>query len=100
MDLREWLRQEVAFDWDDGNILKNWEKHRVKPSECEDVFFNTPVVDFDQEHSQHERRYFAFGHTDRGRKLFIVFTIRGNKIRIISARDMHRKERRFYREKT
>ena len=100
MDLREMLRKEVAFDWDEGNILKNWESHRVKPSECEDVFFNTPVVEFDSAHSRHEQRYFAYGNTDRGRKLFIVFTIRRDKIRIISARDMHRKERRFYRENT
>ncbi|MBA3071645.1 MAG: BrnT family toxin, partial [Nitrospirae bacterium] len=50
----------------------------------------------DAQHSQKEPRYFALGCTDAGRHLFIVFTIRENLIRVISARDMNRKERRLY----
>ena len=86
-----------GFDWDEANLNKNWEKHGVRPSECEQVFFNLPlVVAEDLTHSVVERRYFSLGQTDAGRKLFIVFTIRKRLIRIISARDMSPKERRTY----
>lgn len=86
-----------GFDWDDGNRDKNWLKHGVSISECEEVFFNTPllVVD-DAKHSQVEPRLFALGQTNKGRLLFVVLTIRVNKIRVISARDMHRNERKIY----
>lgn len=87
----------VGFDWDEGNSAKNWTTHRVSDSECEEVFFNRPVVvRRDLEHSQAESRFYALGQTDRSRGLFIVFTIRGKLIRVISARDMTRKERRIY----
>ena len=98
MILEDLVRKPVAFDWDLGNISKNWKKHRVSVAECEDVFFNDPLIYVDQVHSQKESRYFAFGTTDQTRLLFIVFTIRKNKIRIISARDMHKKERKYYYE--
>ena len=89
-----------GFEWDEGNSEKNWAKHRVARSECEEVFFNRPlVVAEDQEHSQDEARYYALGQSDRERKLFVVFTIRGALIRVISARDMNRTERRIYNEK-
>ncbi len=88
-----------GFDWDKGNILKNWEKHNVSHIECEEVFLNIPLlVKNDMAHSATEERYYVLGKTDSGRLLFIVFTIRKNKIRIISARDMHRKERKVYEE--
>ncbi len=99
MDLTNLINNIVFFDWDEGNIQKNWKKHRVKPSECEDVFFNEPLVEFDHSHSQREMRYVAYGQTDQERLLFIVFTVRKEHIRVISARDMHRKERRFYHAK-
>ncbi|MFZ0961310.1 MAG: BrnT family toxin [Terriglobia bacterium] len=71
--------------------------HRVSDAECEEVFFNRPfVVRRDVEHSQEESRFYALGQTDRSRELFVVFTIRGKLIRVISARDMTRKERRIY----
>lgn len=86
-----------GFDWDEANLNKNWEKHGVRPSECEQVFFNLPlVVAEDPSHSVVERRYFSLGQTDAGRKFSIVFTIRKRLIRIISARDMSPKERRRY----
>lgn len=86
-----------GFDWDKANIEKNWEKHRVTYIECEEVFFNKPlVVREDMPHSMSEDRYYVLGKTDDVRLLFIVFTIRSNKIRVISARDMNKKERRIY----
>jgi len=87
----------TGFEWDSGNKNKNWLKHRVSNVECEQIFFNRPlIIHFDKKHSDKEDRFYALGHTELGRKLFIVFTIRGTKIRIISARDMSRKEREIY----
>lgn len=86
-----------SFDWDDDNRDKNWLKHRVTWSECEEPFFNSPLLlNPGPAHSQTETRHFALGQTNAGRPLFIVFTIRKEKIRVISARDMSRKEREFY----
>lgn len=88
-----------GFEWDEWNIEKNWERHKVTHIECEEVFFNEPlIVTKDEPHSTVEVRYFVLGRTDKGRLLFIVFTIRGKKIRVISARDMNKKERRIYGE--
>jgi uncharacterized DUF497 family protein len=88
-----------GFEWDEGNLKKNWEKHRVRFYECEQVFFNRPlVVASDEPHSSSEARHYALGQTDTGRLLFIVFTIRKNRVRVISARDMSKKERKMYHE--
>jgi len=77
--------------------LLNWEKHAVTASECEQIFFNHPLVSGkDLKHSKQEYRYYALGHTDSGRHLFVVFAIRNRLIRVISARDMNRKERKVY----
>ena len=87
----------TGFDWDEGNLLKNWEKHEVSGSECEQVFFNRPLVaEPDAKHSTGEWRYYVLGQTDSGRRLFLVFTVRDNLIRVISAREMSRRERREY----
>lgn len=90
----------TSFDWDAGNEQKN-EKHGVARNEAEQIFFNQPllVVD-DVRHSQKEIRFHALGRTDMGRLLHITFTVRadGTKLRVISARDMHRKERMIYAE--
>jgi len=86
-----------GFEWDEGNLLKNWEKHRVSASECEQVFFNRPLVaGLDKKHSQQESRYYALGITDARRRLFIVFALRKKLIRVISARDMNKKERKVF----
>ena len=83
-----------GFDWDEGNSHKNWIKHQVSNSECEEVFFNVPLLlADDQKHSQEENRYYVLGQTNANRRLFIAFTVRENKIRVISARDMSQKER-------
>lgn len=87
----------VGFEWDDGNLEKNWERHRVAFWEAEEVFFNEPlVIRSDPRHSQIETRYFALGQSDAGRLLFVSFAIRGLLIRIISTRDMTRREARIY----
>ena len=87
----------TGFDWDDGNVDKNWDLHRVAFWEAEEVFFNEPlVVGVDVSHSSLEDRYLALGRTDRGRLLFLSFTVRRTLIRIISARDMTRREARTY----
>ena len=87
----------TGFDWDDGNRQKNWEKHQVSTGECEEVFFNLPLLSQnDPRHSQREPRFYVLGHSNAGRLLFIAFTVRKDKIRVISTRDMSRKERAFY----
>jgi len=88
-----------GFDWDEGNSEKNWISHQVSQSECEQVFFNEPLIVADDiEHSQVEKRWFVLGKTDTERLLFIVLTIRSNLIRVISARDMNKKEKDVYHE--
>ncbi len=89
----------TGFDWDENNREKNWEKHQVLAGECEEVFFNLPLLlESDPDHSQKEPRYYVLGHTIAGRRLFIAFTIREDKIRVISARDMSKKERSIYEQ--
>lgn len=92
----ERLSAATGFQWDGGNAGKNWERHGVSDAECEEVFFNHPLpIAFDEKHSQAEARYFGLGQTTAGRRLFVVFTVRGELIRVISAREMSRKERKI-----
>jgi len=94
---RKTLYQCSGFDWNEGNTDKNWLKHKVSSSECEQIFFNHPLlIQDDIIHSKTEQRFYALGQTDLKRFLFIAFTARNNLIRVISARDMSRKERRVY----
>jgi len=90
----------AGFDWDRGNIDKNWEKHQVMFWECEEIFFNEPLlVQSDEKHSNPaEIRYYALGKTNFKRRLFVVFTIRNNSIRVISARSMSQKEKHIYQK--
>ena len=86
-----------GFDWDAGNATRNWDLHQVTWAECEPAFFYRPVlVTVDERHSANERRYAALGQTNAASKLAIVFTIRGTLVRVISARNMSRRERRVY----
>lgn len=86
-----------GFEWDKWNAEKIWEKHKVSPFECEQIFFNRPlIVDLDEAHSQKETRFYVLGQTDTGRELFAIFTIRKTLIRIVSARDMSRQEKEVY----
>lgn len=99
MDLDEILAGLAGFEWDEGNLTKSWEKHQVSALECEQVFFKRPLIALpDERHSESEPRFYALGQTDTGRRLFIVFTARNGLIRVISARDMSRKERKIYEE--
>jgi len=87
----------AGFQWDSGNADKNWDLHRVSRAEAEQVFFNRPIlVVADQPHSQMETRFAALGQTNEGRRLLVVFTVRDTLIRVISARDQSRQERRIY----
>jgi uncharacterized DUF497 family protein len=91
----------IGFDWDEGKSEKNWILHQVSRNECEQVFFSSPImVGDDTFYSQSEKSWFLLGKADNKRQLFIVFTIRDKLIRVISARDMSKKERRIYNEKS
>lgn len=87
------------FDWDKGNINKNLEKHAISFQECEQIFFDPNILILpDYLHSQNEIRYHALGKT-KNNFLFISFTIRNNKLRVISARKMNKKEKNIYEQK-
>jgi uncharacterized DUF497 family protein len=91
------LSRFTGFDWDAGNESKNQAKHQVGKFEAEEVFFNAPLlVSADEKHSGEEPRSFVLGVTNGKRRLMVVFTSRGDRIRVISARDMSRKEREAY----
>jgi len=93
------LKALQSFEWDSGNSEKSRVKHDVTVSECEEVFFNLPLLLADDvKHSQQEKRYYVLGRTNKGRQLFIAFTTRSDKIRVISARKMSRKERKIYEQ--
>ena len=90
-----------GFQWDEGNSSKNWARHGISQTEAEQIFVNRPVVVIgDVAHSGTEARYFSFGRTDGGRLLTVVFTVRGQLLRVISARPMSRRERRGYAQAT
>lgn len=87
----------VGFEWDEGNSEKNWLKHQVGRAECEELFFNDPLlIAPDEKHSEAEPRYYILGQTDAGRRLFVVVTLRNKLMRVISARDMSRREAKEY----
>jgi uncharacterized DUF497 family protein len=91
----------AGFEWADGNSRKSTDKHDVSQAEAESIFFNDPlIVIADLKHSETERRFHALGRTAQDRLLHITFTLRqnGTMIRVISARDMHRKESKVYEQ--
>lgn len=91
------LPDPLAFEWDAGNVAKSRDKHGVLPVECEELFGQQPILlAEDRLHSGAEPRYLVLGRTRTGRRLFVVFTIRDRRVRVISARDMSRKERKSY----
>ena len=94
----ERLAECEGFQWDAGNSAKIRDRHQVMPTECEELFFKRPlIVASDEQHSSSsEERFYVLGQSDSGRLMFVVFTIRGRLIRVISARDMSRKERRIF----
>ena len=95
--LDEFLAGLEGFEWDAGNSDKSWRNHEVRQAEAEQVLLNRPVVcTADLTHSRTEARFFTLGRTDSGRHLAVVFTTRGKRVRVISARPMSRAERRAY----
>jgi len=91
--------KKLEFDWDEGNSEKNWIKHKVRKKESEQVFYDPYlIVSEDPKQSKLEQRWMLIGKTTLGRTLVIIFTIKGGKLRVISARSANRKERRLYEE--
>ena len=90
-------KETVEFIWDSGNENKNYKKHQVTDRECEEVFFDkNKKVSKDSIHSQDEARHILLGDTKFGRLLYTVFTVREGKVRVISSRDMNKKEKKLY----
>jgi uncharacterized DUF497 family protein len=88
-----------GFDWDEGNSLKNWEKHGITQEETEQIFYNEPYFDYDDDlHSSKEIRRIVVGRTDNGVGLFVSYTERRRLIRPISSRRMSQKERKWFHE--
>ena len=94
------LPEPIDFEWDKYNQAKVRLRHNINPEDAEQTFFNYHLVSFDAKHSISEQRYQLLGISNAGRVLFIAFTIRGRKIRIISARNPNKKERNIYGKKT
>jgi|AntAceMinimDraft_16_1070373.scaffolds.fasta_scaffold102663_2 uncharacterized DUF497 family protein len=91
------LENITGFEWDEGNINKSKKKHNLEWWTIEEIFFNEPLAIFeDFMHSKKECRYYVLGKTDDNIKLFVVFTIRNKKTRVIAARKMNKKERMYY----
>ena len=91
------IEEPIEFLWDKGNFDKNLSKHNVTNEEIEQVFWDyNKKIYVDHKHSGIEIRHILLGKTFAGRILFIVFTIRKYKIRVISARDLNKKEKLLY----
>lgn len=91
------LPSPISFDWDKGNLEKNWIKHKISFKEAEETFLNKLLKIYeDIKHSQSEQRFYALGITNNNKLLYITFTIRQGKLRVISARIQSNKERRLY----
>lgn len=95
--LDEFIAGLDGFEWDAGNSDKNWRRHQVRQAEAEQALLNRPLLlAVDLKHSEQEPRFLAFGRTDAARQLAIVFPVRSNRVRVISARPMSQAERRVY----
>jgi uncharacterized protein len=96
------LPDPITFEWDKGNTDKNVKKHNVSNQEAEEAFINDPkfILSDEKHSSEKEIRHMLWGATNQKRFITVIFTIRNEKIRIISCRDMHKKERREYESKS
>jgi uncharacterized DUF497 family protein len=102
----EWLEKFLDqlvfyFDWDSGNNLKSVDKHNIAPEESEEVFYDEYLfpVGIQKQPITNEMRLAIIGSTSSNKILFVSFTLRESKIRIISARPASKKERRYYNDK-
>jgi len=97
MDILDLIAQCSGFQWDEGNLEKVLLRHRVSKDECEEVVLGHSIfAEVNETHSTSEPRYCVMGRTASRRCLYVTFTIRGDLLRVISARDMSRRERRIY----
>jgi len=86
----------TGFEWDRANTA-HIANHNVLPDEAEEVFSDKDnIVEEDVEHSTVEKRFLIIGKTQEGRLLYQIFTRRGNNLRVISSRDINRKEVALY----
>lgn len=93
------FKKPIAFEWDSGNQNKNWLKHRVTNEESEEIYFDPHKRILKQVfYQEKEERFILIGKTKKGRLLMVVFTIRGEKVRVISSRDLNRKEKFLHEE--
>ena len=97
MDIYKFI-ENLEFDWDEGNSTKNYSKHKIINSETEECFYNLNIILPDEAHSRTEKRYRLVGQTDQGKVLFIAFTIRNFKVRVISARPASLREKQRYEQ--
>ncbi len=92
------VKDAVAFEWDKGNSDKP-KKHGLALEETEEAFFDGHKIIFtDWKHSKAEPRITLLGKTKKGKLLNITYTVRNNKIRIITARPINKKEVKLYEE--
>jgi hypothetical protein len=98
----ERIGEPESFEWDEGNSNKNLSKHNVEDREAEEVFFDPGRRLYpDPKYSQGEMRRIVVGKTERGRLLFVVFAVRNQRVRVISARDLNKaREAGLYEEAT
>ena len=97
----EIFKKSIEFDWDKGNKEKNLIKHGVSNEECEEIFFDPHKrVVAPGTYSGPEERHILIGETKRNRLLMVIFTMRNQKVRVISARDLNRKEKGLYEKTT
>ena len=93
----KFTKQVLIFEWDRGNGTKNWIKHKVKTEECEEIFYDKINIGLpDLKHSLVEKRFYLLGKTKKNRRLTISYTLRNDKIRVISARNQNNKEQKTY----
>lgn len=93
------LTESYKFDWNKGNRDKNLKKHGVTDIECEEIFFDENKIQLnDVLHSNREERFILLGKTKMSRLLFVVYTLRNSNIRVVSARDVNKKEKKLYEE--
>ncbi len=93
------LSKILGFEWDKWNIDKSYKKHGITPNETEEIFLDIDVkIEKDIKHQQQENRFIAIGKTTEEKILFVIFTLRSDKIRIISGRIANKKEGEVYQK--
>lgn len=93
-------KKKRRFEWDFGNTMHLWERHKVRPFEAEEAMEDPYAIEGpDEFHSQDEIRFTVIGRTRKQRTLFLVFTVRSSRIRVLHGRDAKRKEEKLYEEK-